>query len=102
MFRSEGATQTSPMDTVASLSNGCSKVEPLLMVWSNPPLAVAIQYVEGSASKTEMAVMRPLILAGPMHRHVNDFAQLSGIVKFGGGTSFSRSLPLPFWKPFGC
>ena len=41
--RFDGATQTSPMETVASLSNWCSKVTPLLTVLMSPPEAVAIQ-----------------------------------------------------------
>src|SRR5437016_4481000 len=49
IFRSEGATQTSPIDTVASWSNWCSKLMPLFTVLISPPEAVATQYVHGSA-----------------------------------------------------
>src|SRR5579871_893054 len=70
MFRSEGATQTSPMETVFSRSNWCSKVMPLFTVLSSPPEAVATQYVLGSASKIERAIIRPPIAAGPIERHV--------------------------------
>ena len=42
----DGATATSPIDTVASLSNWCSKVTPLLLVFSSPPEAVATHQVD--------------------------------------------------------
>src|SRR5919202_4321206 len=77
-FLSDGATQTSPTDTVASWSNWCSKVVPLLVVLRRPPEAVATQNVLGSASKTEMATMRPPMLAGPMQRHVSGLSQSAG------------------------
>src|ERR1700694_4583226 len=50
MFLSDGATHTSPIETVASLSNWCTNVIPLFSVLSRPPLAVATQYTQGSAS----------------------------------------------------
>src|SRR5258708_129976 len=78
----EGATATSPMDTVASLSSWCSKVTPLFVVFSRPPEAGAIQYVVGSASHTARAVMRPPMLAGPMQRQLKELTQLSGRVPF--------------------
>src|SRR5262245_47473732 len=67
----DGATHTSPIDTVASRSNWCSKVMPLLLVLSRPPEAVAIQKVVGSSSQIETAVMRPPMFAGPMQRQVS-------------------------------
>src|SRR5438105_7281239 len=72
------ATATSPMETVLSWSNWCSKVTPLLVVLSSPPEAVAIQYVVGSASKTEKATIRPPMDAGPMQRHDRALVQLGG------------------------
>src|SRR5947209_8663057 len=91
MFGLDCATQTSPMETVASLSNWCSKVVPLLVVLSSPPEAVATQYMLGSASYTEMAVMRPAMLAGPTQRQARVLTQASGrvpsatVVVFGSG-----------------
>src|SRR5581483_3878077 len=66
MVISDGATATSPIETVASLSNWCSNVTPLLTVFSNPPDGVATQYVVGSSSQTASAVIRPPMLAGPI------------------------------------
>src|SRR5437763_15579613 len=51
---------------------------PLLVVLTSPPEAVATQNVDGSASETAIAVMRPPIVAGPMHRHWNWFTQAAG------------------------
>src|SRR4051812_9522231 len=78
MFLSDGATHTSPTETVVSRSNWCSKVTPLLEVLSNPPEAVATQNVVGSASNTEKATIRPPIEAGPMQRHDRALVQLAG------------------------
>src|SRR5262249_51445168 len=81
----DGATATSPMQTVASRSNWCSKVVPLLVVLSSPPEAVATQYVVGSASFTANATIRPLMLAGPIARQVKALTQSAGRPPLGLG-----------------
>ena len=48
---------------------------PLFIVLSRPPPAVATQQVHGSASKTEMATIRPPMLAGPIDRQVSALSQ---------------------------
>src|SRR5690242_2948181 len=78
MLLSDGATATSPIDTVFSRSNWCSNVVPLLVVLSSPPEAVATQYVVGSLSQTANATMRPPIEAGPMQRQERALAQSEG------------------------
>src|SRR5262249_25264691 len=80
MSRLDGATATSPMETVASLSNWCSKEMPLLVVLSRPPEAVATHQVEGSARKTARATVRPPIDAGPRHRQRRALAHCCGRV----------------------
>src|SRR5437016_5461813 len=69
IFGSDCDTATSPIDTVASWSNWCVKVVPWLVVFKSPPEAVATKYVVGSDSTTAIAVMRPLMFAGPIARH---------------------------------
>src|SRR5439155_26811979 len=81
--RFDGATHTSPIETLVSCSNWCSKVVPLLTVLSRPPEALATQYVVGSASKTLTAVIRPPIDAGPMQRHESAETQESGKAPLG-------------------
>src|SRR5262245_33951070 len=85
------------MDTVASRSNWCSNVVPLLVVLSSPPEAVAIQYVVGSLGLTANATIRPPIDAGPMHRQESDLVHSAGrLVRCdgfgaGAGAFFSAS-----------
>ena len=83
MFGSDGATATSPMEQVVSLSNWFSNVVPLLTVFSSPPPPRPIQYIIGSASFTAIAVTRPPMFAGPMQRHANGLSNSSGIVPSG-------------------
>src|SRR5262249_52781842 len=64
--------------TVASWSNWCSKVTPLLTVLSSPPPPVPTHHVDGSFSLTVIAVIRPPMLAGPMLRHWKALIQFSG------------------------
>src|SRR6185436_4333309 len=71
MFGSDGATHTLPMETVVSRSNWWMNVTPLFVVLSNPPPAVATQYMLGSDSTTVRSTMRPPIPAGPIERHVS-------------------------------
>src|SRR5438445_6900552 len=78
MLLSEGATATSPMDTVASRSNWWVKVMPLFSVLSRPPDALATQKVLGSVSQTARATMRPLMFAGPMQRQRSALTHASG------------------------
>jgi hypothetical protein len=102
---SDGATHTSPIETVASRSNWCTKLLPLFSVLSSPPDALATQYVLESASKTLMAVMRPPMFAGPMQRQVIDLTQSDGSVTSGAGggtflaTSWGWPLPCPLPLP---
>ncbi len=92
MLGSLGATATAPRETVASRSNWCSKVMPLLTVLSRPPDAVASQKVVGSDALTAMSVMRPPMLAGPMLRHSNALIQAGSTVGFGAaGAPVGRS-----------
>src|SRR4051794_15401553 len=78
MFGSDGATQTSPTETVDSRSNWCWRVTPLLVVFSSPPEAVAAHQVLGSDSHTETATILPPMLAGPMQRQVRGSSQPGG------------------------
>src|ERR1051326_1574102 len=71
MSGSEGATATSPSDTLASFSKTAVQLVPLLVVFHNPPVALATYMIEGLLSTTATPVIRPPMFAGPMGRTGN-------------------------------
>src|SRR5262245_46837986 len=64
----EGATATSPIETVLWLSKIGVQVMPLLTVFQRPPDAVATYRVVGRPSTTATSTTRPPMLAGPSGR----------------------------------
>src|SRR5262245_47112854 len=89
MFESDGATATAPIDTVASWSNWCSNVVPLLIVLSSPPEAVAIHHIDESFPATAMSVIRPPILAGPIDRQLRLLSHWESSSKDGGAAALT-------------
>ncbi len=61
---------TSPIDALPYLSKIGSQVVPALTDLYTPPEAVATRTLLKSASSASMSEMRPLMLAGPMLRHL--------------------------------
>src|SRR5262249_37379885 len=64
----EGATATSPIETVLCWSKIGVQVMPLLTVFHRPPDAVATYRVVGRPSTTATSTTRPPMLAGPSGR----------------------------------
>src|SRR5262245_64878518 len=92
MLGLDGATATSPMLTVASLSNWCWKVMPVLVVFSSPPEAVATHHMLESDGLTARATMRPDMFAGPSGRQVKAWTHSAG-------RTLELGLVAPFFPP---
>src|SRR5258707_780026 len=59
---------TAPIDGLGRPANTHAQLEPLSVVFHTPPAAAPMYCTAGSFSTTARAVIRPPIVAGPMHR----------------------------------